>query len=163
MVRQKLYECPAGCGKVYISFQGMKEHKKVHGVQYYACNFDACSKIFKWRSSYTTHLRTHKAGDKKTVRTNEYAQVKRRGREALSDLNSCSVAEKMDAVDTEQSKGLKTNQNKVIETKRTCPPLQELVVVYHDIREVGDYVSDSEDDLYLFNSNQTVLDFDWEM
>lgn len=60
MVRSKVYECPVpNCGKVFLSFQGSKEHRKVHGSQRYCCSESGCGKTFKWRSSLASHKRSH--------------------------------------------------------------------------------------------------------
>eukprot|EP00188_Purpureofilum_apyrenoidigerum_P001022 Plantae.Rhodophyta-Purpureofilum_apyrenoidigerum.ctg15195.p1 GENE.Plantae.Rhodophyta-Purpureofilum_apyrenoidigerum.ctg15195~~Plantae.Rhodophyta-Purpureofilum_apyrenoidigerum.ctg15195.p1 ORF type:complete len:133 (+),score=16.03 Plantae.Rhodophyta-Purpureofilum_apyrenoidigerum.ctg15195:491-889(+) len=60
MGRSKVYACPAeNCGKVFLSFQSIKEHRKVHGTERYSCTEPGCTKTFKWRSSLASHKKSH--------------------------------------------------------------------------------------------------------
>mmetsp|Transcript_5569 Transcript_5569/g.16620 ORF Transcript_5569/g.16620 Transcript_5569/m.16620 type:complete len:169 (+) Transcript_5569:184-690(+) len=90
MTRRKVYECPeAGCGKVYVSFQSIKQHRITHGGPKYTCTFKGCGKYFKWRSSLASHKRAHSTvSEGKELRQTPLIANNQVGLE-LSELSSC--------------------------------------------------------------------------
>jgi len=97
MGRKKLYECPSpGCGKVFLSFQSIKEHRKEHGGTRYLCSFEGCGKRFKWRSSLASHKKSHldeveEPPTDTTVERLVVEQLSPRGRSESSMLDTGSV------------------------------------------------------------------------
>lgn len=56
------YRCDVpGCGKYFTRRFNMKSHMRWHtGACPFVCPYDACDARFKWKSSFASHIRSHR-------------------------------------------------------------------------------------------------------
>eukprot|EP00188_Purpureofilum_apyrenoidigerum_P000900 Plantae.Rhodophyta-Purpureofilum_apyrenoidigerum.ctg14588.p1 GENE.Plantae.Rhodophyta-Purpureofilum_apyrenoidigerum.ctg14588~~Plantae.Rhodophyta-Purpureofilum_apyrenoidigerum.ctg14588.p1 ORF type:complete len:171 (+),score=8.68 Plantae.Rhodophyta-Purpureofilum_apyrenoidigerum.ctg14588:128-640(+) len=90
MTRRKVYDCPEpGCGKVFVSFQSIKEHRKTHGGPKYMCTLKGCGKYFKWRSSLASHKRAHGLINESRKQSEVFVDLEHQMGPDHTDLSSC--------------------------------------------------------------------------
>lgn len=151
--RSKLYSCPAeNCEKVFVSFQGFKEHRKVHGSERYRCQEHGCDKVFKWRSSLASHKKSHQL------------KLERLGREeALSPVTTCDPWSPVNS--------MSTNSNCFENSQRKKTNYQPTICVMQDVSrplipvdlQLGVFGNDDNDDLYLFPCDNLSPLSTWEV